>query len=398
MQDILTMAIKAGLPLISASTTDTYNFPAVVKHLTGKIVNPIKITQGKAFNPEEERLYFCIGKKPLESWEELYHKLQAKEATLILLNYDEPTDMVFRAGPVATPKALVAKMLKECDFSEEATAAIMPALGGLTLKEVAEVVRLTQTAFKTITAPTIIATRKAIFPPLKGIQSVDTLMDVYVPDTALAAYAAKEKKFFLDPASPDRLRPKGILAKGPPGTGKTQGAKYLANEWGCPLYRLDLGTVQSKWVGESEEHLRRALAQVDHEEPCILLIDEVEKSVRVSSDSHTVQSNMLAQLLWWMNEHHSRVLVYMTTNNEKVIPPELIREGRIDEHVSFPGLAKAEIVPFAEAVLKSFGITLKSSKHVYDALASVGFEVKQSHTPHAAVTKAVYAYLKANAE
>ena len=53
-------------------------------------------------------------------------------------------------------------------------------------------------------------------------------------------------------------------------------------------------------------------------------------------------TTMMSQLLWWLAEHKSRVLTIMTTNNSKVLPKELYREGRIDEVMWFSGLGPIE--------------------------------------------------------
>src|SRR5919205_1382667 len=48
------------------------------------------------------------------------------------------------------------------------------------------------------------------------------------------------------------------LFAGPSGTGKTMAAEVLANDLGLDLYRVDLSTVVSKYVGETEKIWRRA--------------------------------------------------------------------------------------------------------------------------------------------
>ena len=50
----------------------------------------------------------------------------------------------------------------------------------------------------------------------------------------------KEKAFFLTGDDP-RLRPRGLMFDGEPGTGKTSAAKWIAEQFGVPLYRQDVG-------------------------------------------------------------------------------------------------------------------------------------------------------------
>jgi SpoVK/Ycf46/Vps4 family AAA+-type ATPase len=62
----------------------------------------------------------------------------------------------------------------------------------------------------------------------------------------------------------------------------------------------------------------------------------------------------LGQLLWWLQEHTSRVLTVMTTNDRTILPPELIRSGRIDKDIYMGCLKVTEGLDFAERVLAEF--------------------------------------------
>lgn len=120
-------------------------------------------------------------------------------------------------------------------------------------------------------------------------------------------------------------------------TGKSAAAKAIASAMGIPLYRLDVGAMKDKYVGNSEANLLSALAQVDQVEPCVVLFDEVEKVFQSQNDSG-VTTSMLSQLLWWLQEHKSKVFSVMTTNDRTKIPPELYREGRVDQVMVFLGV------------------------------------------------------------
>ncbi|HVJ99033.1 MAG TPA: AAA family ATPase, partial [Acidimicrobiia bacterium] len=50
--------------------------------------------------------------------------------------------------------------------------------------------------------------------------------------------------------------PKGVLIAGVPGCGKSLTAKCVAETWGLPLLRLDVGRVFSGLVGSSEQNMR----------------------------------------------------------------------------------------------------------------------------------------------
>lgn len=134
--------------------------------------------------------------------------------------------------------------------------------------------------------------------------------------------------------------PKGTLIIGIPGCGKSLTAKATACEFGVPLIRLDIGRLLGKYIGESEENLRKALRITEAISPCVLWIDELEKAFSGVGDgkSHEVTTRMFGFFLTWMQEKTSPVFVVATTNNVKLIPPEFLRKGRFDElfFVDFP--------------------------------------------------------------
>jgi ATPase family associated with various cellular activities (AAA) len=128
--------------------------------------------------------------------------------------------------------------------------------------------------------------------------------------------------------------PRGILLAGVPGTGKSLAAKAVAAAWGVPLVRLDLGGSKSKWVGESEGNIRRALETVDAIGRCVLWIDELEKALAGATDGAAdsgVSSDALGVLLSWMQDRRSEVFVVATANDVSRLPPELLRKGRFDD-------------------------------------------------------------------
>jgi SpoVK/Ycf46/Vps4 family AAA+-type ATPase len=126
--------------------------------------------------------------------------------------------------------------------------------------------------------------------------------------------------------------PKGVLLVGVPGGGKSLTAKAVATAWGIPLLRLDLGALKSKWVGESEQNIRKALSVAENVAPCVLWIDEIEKALAGSqSESSGVSADALGSVLQWMQERIAPVFVVATANSVTSLPPELLRKGRFDE-------------------------------------------------------------------
>ncbi len=140
----------------------------------------------------------------------------------------------------------------------------------------------------------------------------------------------RRNSFFNDGPLPP---PKGLLLLGVQGCGKSLAAKVIAGELGIPLYRLDLNRLYSKYIGETEENLRRALATVERLAPVCLWIDEIEKIFAASSGEIDggVSKRVLGTMLTWMQERKDRSFIAATSNDINGLPPELLRKGRFDE-------------------------------------------------------------------
>jgi len=149
--------------------------------------------------------------------------------------------------------------------------------------------------------------------------------------------------------------PKGVLIAGLPGCGKSLTAKAASSLLGVPLLKLDMGRLMGKYVGESEENMRRAIELAEAMSPCVLWIDELEKAFAGIGNSGSDGSNnsgsrggsgggsevttrMFGSFLTWMQEKTCAAFVIATANDITNIPPELMRKGRFDEifYVALP--------------------------------------------------------------
>jgi SpoVK/Ycf46/Vps4 family AAA+-type ATPase len=124
------------------------------------------------------------------------------------------------------------------------------------------------------------------------------------------------------------------LFSGASGTGKTLAARLVATELGLDLYRVDLSTVVSKYIGETERNLSRLFARAE-EQDVILLLDEGDSlltgrtDVRSSNDRYAnMETNYLLQRL----EQYEGILL-ITSNAPNRIDSAFQR--RIDVVVDF---------------------------------------------------------------
>lgn len=142
--------------------------------------------------------------------------------------------------------------------------------------------------------------------------------------------------------------PKGYLSVGIPGTSKSFSAEALAGKWEVPFIKLNMAKINSKYAGETERNMFKALNLVKGSAPCVLLIDEVEKALGGIKSSNASDSGAIARafglVLEFLNDNDNGVFVVMTSNDVSQLPPELTRAGRLDAiwYFTLPTLEERE--------------------------------------------------------
>jgi len=125
-----------------------------------------------------------------------------------------------------------------------------------------------------------------------------------------------------------------VLFSGPSGTGKTMSTEVLASDLKLDIYKIDLSSVVSKYIGETEKHLERIFREAESAN-CILLFDEADALFGKRSevkDSHDRYANIeINYLLQRMDEYEGTVI--LTTNMANNLDPAFNR--RIQYTVEF---------------------------------------------------------------
>ena len=132
---------------------------------------------------------------------------------------------------------------------------------------------------------------------------------------------------------------RGLLLFGPPGSGKTQFARELANAADLPLFVASYAQWQSEGhQGDMLRAMRQSFKEAIESAPSILLIDELasmtSREARMSDNSNYNRGvvNGFLECLDGLNRRDG-VLVIATTNEVEVIDPAILRSGRIDTHI-----------------------------------------------------------------
>lgn len=125
------------------------------------------------------------------------------------------------------------------------------------------------------------------------------------------------------------------LFAGDSGTGKTLAAEVLANEFNLDLYRIDLSSVVSKYIGETEKNLERIFSTAEGG-GVVLLFDEADalfgKRTQVK-DSHDRHANVEVSFLLQRMEAYQG-LALLTTNLKDSLDQAFLRRLRF--MISFP--------------------------------------------------------------
>ncbi len=126
-----------------------------------------------------------------------------------------------------------------------------------------------------------------------------------------------------------------VLFAGFSGTGKTMAAEIIAGELGFDLYKIDLSTIVSKYIGETEKNLDRVFQEAQMSN-AILFFDEADALFGKRSevrDSHDRYANIeIAYLLQKMEDYDG--VVILATNLRKNMDDAFAR--RMHFTIEFP--------------------------------------------------------------
>ncbi len=125
------------------------------------------------------------------------------------------------------------------------------------------------------------------------------------------------------------------LFAGPSGTGKTMAAEVIANALGLNLYKIDLSSVVSKYIGETEKNLSRIFDTADN---AILFFDEADALFGKRSevkDAHDRYANIETSHLLQRMETYEGVAI-LATNFRQNLDDAFTRRLAFSVHFPFP--------------------------------------------------------------
>lgn len=132
---------------------------------------------------------------------------------------------------------------------------------------------------------------------------------------------------------------KGVTAlfAGPSGVGKTMAAEVIASELDLDLYKIDLSSVVSKYIGETEKNLDRIFNAAENAN-AILFFDEADALFGKRSevkDSHDRYANIEISYLLQRMEMYDGVAI-LATNLRQNLDEAFLRRLAFTVHFPFP--------------------------------------------------------------
>ena len=129
--------------------------------------------------------------------------------------------------------------------------------------------------------------------------------------------------------------PMGYLVCGPVGSAKTFLVECFSNEIGFPCVKLK--NFRSMWVGSTESNLERILKILASLTPVGVVIDEADAALgnREQQGDSGTQSRVFAQIASFMGDtrNRGRILWFLITARPDLLPIDLKRQGRAEEHI-----------------------------------------------------------------
>ncbi len=117
-----------------------------------------------------------------------------------------------------------------------------------------------------------------------------------------------------------------LVLHGPPGTGKSRLARYLARELGFNLYIARLDSLTSSYLGNTAKNIR-AIFEFAAKRPCILFLDEFDAIAKLRGDSHELGELKRAvnSFIQNLDTIGQQSIVVAATNHEELLDSAIWR-------------------------------------------------------------------------
>ena len=201
-------------------------------------------------------------------------------------------------------------------------------------------------------------------------------LDNYVCEKLLKEELEEIKDFFENEKTYKEAGitlPKGILFKGPPGTGKTYAARCIAGSVDCYFMTCTASALQGMYIGSGAENIRAVFkgAKMLREKSgkgVIIFIDEIDsfgsresRSGGASGEEDRTLNQLLAELSGF--EDAEGIMVLAATNYADRLDDALMRSGRFSRQITIGYPEKKERRTMIEFYFKKIKMPLEDTNY-----------------------------------
>ena len=185
-------------------------------------------------------------------------------------------------------------------------------------------------------------------PPVDGESRFPLLERVTVPDSVERHFFTDAQRAFVEDylavvGSKVELEKQGIkagtnlLLYGPPGSGKSHLAMYIARRLGLPLYLARLDGLISSFLGSTAKNIR-AVFEFASRMPCVLLLDEFDAIAKLRDDQQELGElkRVVNSFIQSIDTLGNQVILIAATNHEQLLDPAVWRRFQYLLRIDLP--------------------------------------------------------------
>lgn len=174
-------------------------------------------------------------------------------------------------------------------------------------------------------------------------------------------------------AQQDRSAPKGILFKGPPGTGKTMIASVFAESCGANFIKLSVSDLKGEHIGSSGINVKKIWEEARSAQPSVIFVDECEGVfVKRGSDQGDSFTNEMIQTFlteWDGIGNSENILVIGATNRADLLDDAVI--SRFTDVIQLNPIESHGRSELVSAIGSQIGISVNLSKSVISQMSGM---------------------------